>query len=489
MKRVKKNLLRALVALAALYLVLLIPGSSDDALNLPQNKTPFAWNQDAVWLQMEQEFKAAKKMPAADMDTITGFYQKKLLHQLFALGDTMIKYNDPRLFAIEESFFHAAAYAAATPDPGWYVRSSNAFRSFVKQQSRNWDVKDTAVKNTLYKLLYGLRAATEEVLLQTNTPVDTADVLVQPERSAAPFTTIFGVKVHSGDLLVSRGGAEVSALISRGNDYPGNFSHVALIYVEEKTNRPYLIEAHIEKGVALSSVEQYVQDKKLRFMVLRLRNDLPVMQQDSLLAHYAAKVAYEAALRRHIPYDFKMNFYDSAAMFCSEVASYAYKTKGVQLWQHISTISSAGVVNWLHDFGVENFVTQMPSDLEYDPQLSIVAEWRDPGTLYKDHIDNAAMDAMLEKANQGQTISYNHWMLPVARCIKAWSWIKNRFGKEGMIPEGMNATRALKNQTFVAMHKTVREMVQQQAEAFHRQNGYRPPYWQLVKFAQDAANK
>ena len=28
------------------------------------------------------------------------------------------------------------------------------------------------------------------------------------------------------------------------------------------------------------------------------------------------------------------------------------------------------------------------ADLEYDPQLSIVAEWRNPETLFKDHLDN-----------------------------------------------------------------------------------------------------
>jgi len=220
-------------------------------------------------------------------------------------------------------------------------------------------------------------------------------------------------------------------------------------------------------------------------MVLRLRNDLPVMQKDPLLPHKAAKAMYAEAQQRHIPYDFKMDYYDTSAMFCSEVASYAYKKQGVLLWQHISTISSPGVVNWLHDFGVVHFVTQMPSDLEYDPQLAVVAEWRDDETLFKDHIDNAAMDALLEKADSGQTISYNRWMLPVVRILKGYCWVKNRFGQEGLIPEGMNATRALKNQTFVAMHETVSNYTLQKADAFFKEKGYRPPYWQLVTFARE----
>ncbi|TAH01388.1 MAG: hypothetical protein EAZ16_11850, partial [Sphingobacteriales bacterium] len=140
------------------------------------------------------------------------------------------------------NFFNAAPYVAAGANTtNWYLHQSNLLKTYIKQQSKYWNVNDTAVKNSLYKLLYGIRAATEEVMLQTEISYDAATAVeVQDEKSAAPFTTIFGVRVHSGDLLVSRGGAEVSALISRGNDYPGNFSHVALLYIDQKTNRPYL---------------------------------------------------------------------------------------------------------------------------------------------------------------------------------------------------------------------------------------------------------
>ena len=66
--------------------------------------------------------------------------------------------------------------------------------------------------------------------------------------------------------------------------------------------------------------------------------------------------------------------------------------------------------------------------------------------------------------------------------------IKNKFGKTGMIPEGMSATRALKNQTFVAMHIEVKNKTMQLANEFMKKNGYRPPYWQLIKLAEAAAD-
>ena len=490
MKKLKRILLKVIIVVTALYLVLLIPDGKSTEVKQQTGKKTFFWNRDDEWQLMEENFQHAKQMPPAILDSSIQILKNIAENKLAVIEKENFAAGDIRLTSIENNFFKLASFIGAKPgEVNWLTDYYNRLRICIKESSQQWNMNDTAVKNYMYTLMYGLRAATEEVLLQSDTLKISPAMLVQPEKSVTPYTIIFGIEVHSGDMLVSRGGAEVSALISRGNDYPGNFSHVALIYIDTKTNTPYLIEAHIEKGVAVSSVAEYTKDKKLRFMVLRLRHDLPAMQKDMVLPQRAAQFMYGEALSRHIPYDFKMNFYDSTALFCSEVASYAYKKNGVQLWQNISTISSVGVVNWLKDFGVENFVTQMPSDLEYDPQLSIVAEWRDPETLYKDHIDNAAMDALLEKANNGTTVGYNIWMLPVARIMKGYCWMLNRFGKQGIIPEGMNATRALKNQTFVAMHLTVKNKTAQLAAAFIKQHGYRPPYWQLVNFAEEAAKE
>jgi hypothetical protein len=490
MKKFAKRILYFIAALALLYLILLIPDSKDKDFKAETGKRPFAWNRDAQWKEMEELFRQAKQMDTAKLDSVIDIYKKNAEQEFVALQNKNIPAADSAWMMTENNFFKLASLVAVRQQQiPWITDYYNRLRNLVKQQSQHWDMNEPASRNMVYTLLYGLRAAVEEVLLQTNNLKFPAALLVKNEKSSTPAASIFGIEVHSGDLLVSRGGAEVSALISRGNDYPGNFSHIALIYVDEKTGQPFLIEAHIEKGVAIASVAQYEADKKLRFMVMRPRADLPQMLADSLLPQKAARHMFEVAEERHFPYDFKMNFNDTTEMFCSEVASYAYRTNGLQVWKYPSTISSAGVVNWLHDFGVENFITQMPSDLEYDPQLSVVAEWRDPETLYKDHIDNAAMDALLEKANKGATIDYNTWQLPVVRVIKAYCIIKNMFGGIGMIPEGMSATKALKNQTFVAMHVRVKSKTMQLADEFYKKNGYRAPYWQLVKFAEAAAGE
>jgi hypothetical protein len=255
----------------------------------------------------------------------------------------------------------------------------------------------------------------------------------------------------------------------------------------DPTNRiPSIIEAHIEKGVTVASLQEYLADQKLRVMLLRLRADLPQVRSDPMLPHKAASVALREAGKRHIPYDFEMNYRDPDKLFCSEVASAAYQQFGLTLWSGVSHISSPGVASWLAAFGVKHFETQEPSDLEYDPQLQVVAEWRNPETLFKDHADNAVIDVMLEGADKGEGLAYSWPLLPLTRLAKAYSVLLNFFGGVGPIPEGMSATAALRNKRFSQRHAAINARLIDLAAEFKKQNGYAAPYWELVKRARQA---
>ena len=316
----------------------------------------------------------------------------------------------------------------------------------------------------------------------------TAHEHIAGDQRRAPSAMIHGVEVHSGDILVSRGGYPTSALIARGNDYPGNFSHIALVHVDS-AGRASTIEAHIERGVAIASAEEYLADKKLRIMVLRLRRDLPALVADSLLPHRAAAAALDRARREKIPYDFAMNYRDPSRLFCSEVASAAYAEVQLNLWMGISTISNPGLRRWLASFGVENFETQEPSDLEYDPQLAVVAEWRDPATLMADHIDNAVIDAMLEGAERGDQLEYAWYQLPLVRLAKGYSWLVGQSGRVGPVPEGMSATAALRNKAFTVRQRQLAGRVRAAADSSAQEQGYPPPYWRLLGLGRNAVRK
>lgn len=475
-----------LVMVVVAGVVLFLPDRRPRVPPAPAGARGFAWNRDAYWHSLEATYDRLRREGCTGADTAASARLGGLEKMTDRLDSLPVTVSAPVLDSVEQGFFELAPYAAACAAllPR-YVALSGRLRQAIKWQSRGWDVSSGPVRERLYRSLYGFRAAVEEAMLQHP---DSAPVLLmgRPEPSATPAATIQGVVVHSGDMLVSRGGYPTSALIARGNDYPGNFSHVALVYVDSATHRAYTIEAHIERGVAVSTAEEYLADKKLRIMVLRPRADLPALVKDPMLPHRAASEAIRRARAEHIPYDFAMDYTDPSRLFCSEVASAAYRDQGIILWTGISTISSSGLRRWLASFGVRHFQTQEPSDLEYDPQLVVVAEWRDPSTLRQDHIDNAVIDAMLEGAERGDRLEYPWYRLPLARLAKGYSWVLERFGRVGPVPEGMSAAAALRNSAFSDRERRLAARVGVEADSLARLQGYPVPYWGLLDLARGA---
>ena len=60
----------------------------------------------------------------------------------------------------------------------------------------------------------------------------------------------------------------------------------------------------------------------------------------------------------------------------------------------------------------------------------------------------------------------------------------NYIGKVGPVPEGMSAVTALKSLELDRMHKRLKQEVLAAAILFAKKNGYRPPYWDLVRSAE-----
>jgi hypothetical protein len=475
-----------LLGLAGLYLLLLVP---EPAPPVPQGagRQAFRWGRDAFWADLEAQFQQARTQGCGPLADPIHQSLGRIQHALAAIATTNLPPDAPPFDALETDFFQLAPLVAACPERlPEFMQVFAQMRGVVKRQSESWAMTSPAARERLYRALYGGRAALEEAMLQVPPAKLPGLIAGDDEPSVTPGAAVRGVTLHSGDVLVSRGGAAASALIARGNDFTGNFSHVALVHVDAETRAVSVIEAHIECGVTVRPVEQYLADTKLRILALRVRSDLPAVRAEPWLAHKAASHALRDATGRHIPYDFAMDHADPAKQFCSEVASAAYQAHGVKLWMGVSHLSDPGVLRWLSAVGVRHFETQEPSDLEYDPQLRVVAEWREPDTLFQDHVDNAVIDVMLERAAAGQDMGYNRWLLPAARVAKAYSVVKNWFGGVGPVPEGMSATTALRVDWLKARHAELRSRLIGRAEKFMAGRGYRPPYWELVRQAREA---
>lgn len=276
------------VALLTLAAWLLVPAGSP-AVPPPANARPFVWDQNQLWRALEADFSATRNGGCESAS-------KRVETGLGALADDVAWLEagdhspfDTRYDAIERDLFSTAPLVAACPERlSSMVDVVSRLRAAVKRNSRSWTIRDRAVRDRLYRLPYG---------------------------------------------------APVSALIARGNDYPGNFSHIALLRIAEQ-HVVSVIEAHIEVGVAISALGQYLADNKLRIMVLRLDDSLPLLRADPMLPYRAATAALTEARRRHIPYDFAMHYQDPDKLFHSEVASTPHAKLGVGLWEGLTTMSS-----------------------------------------------------------------------------------------------------------------------------------------------------
>ena len=217
------------MAVALLFALLSIP-TPEPAPSKGASARPFAWKLDERWKHQETLFSAARDAGCERLrDRINrGFEQGRQI--LDKVTRDPLKPDDPAFGQLEMTLFDLGSMVGACPDRlPEYIDLITTTRSRIKAQSRLWDVDSQDVRDRLYRMLYGGRAALEEVMLQA--PLGSYPALIRGdnETSVTPSLSFREQTLHSGDILVSRGGAPTSAIIARGNDYPGNFSHVALL--------------------------------------------------------------------------------------------------------------------------------------------------------------------------------------------------------------------------------------------------------------------
>lgn len=198
---------------------------------------------------------------------------------------------------------------------------------------------------------------------------------------------------QSGDILMSRGTAFTSAAIARVGDVDAQFSHLAILYIDEQTKKKYTIEAHIEIGVKTFDLEEYLSDGKARAVIYRYK--------DKELAHMAAKLMFEKANRAssttgNIDYDFGMVMFEPRELFCSEVVQHAFMLAAEKLGREFRlplfpTSMNPRNRDFLDALGIKVKSTFAPGDMEVDPRVELIAEWRDYDRIRMLHLHDATL--------------------------------------------------------------------------------------------------
>lgn len=196
------------------------------------------------------------------------------------------------------------------------------------------------------------------------------DFLINPKYADFTHPTSF----KSGDILMSRGNSFVSAAIARSGGAQGQFSHLSLVYIDEKTQKAYTIESHIESGVLVRPLQDHIDQENARETIYRY--------PDAQMAHAAAKIMYDLALQYKepdtLPYDFQRNMNDASALDCTEIIRTGFRRASndkILFPQYITHLPKS-LKPFINSIGVKTELSFSPEDIEVDPRLELVAEWR-----------------------------------------------------------------------------------------------------------------
>ena len=219
----------------------------------------------------------------------------------------------------------------------------------------------------------------EEFITETLVAMDTNPVKADPYNFAQQKRQFFlnpkykNFQFKSGDIIIVRTSSFVSAIISRIGDNDGQFSHAAMLYIDSKGNKQ-IIEALNSHGVVIKPFDEWRKnDRHARILLFRYR--------DESLARKSAQKLYALIHRRWelkdpILYDFKM-IPKSDEFFCSELVQYGFRLGGES---RIPTFPTSFYAfsnhTFLDDMTIEATRAFAPSDMEVEPLVDLVAEWR-----------------------------------------------------------------------------------------------------------------
>ena len=327
-----------------------------------------------------------------------------------------------------------------------FVQSSFELRLEIKEKMKALKVVDedskkclTSVKNIVRALRYLEDYFIEYSYSRNKESMPAEFVTLEGHGIYFQSNPEFNFNSHedlkSGDVILSRGNAYSSAAIARIGDDDTQFSHLTLVYKDEK-NKLHTSEAHIEIGNVVAPFDVHIDERNARSVVFR--------NVDENLAHEAGKYMYhhvkdyKAKKNKNIPYDFSMNYKNDDEIFCSEVIYHGYLNAGRKLYgvdydvpEHKTTFSP-GLIDFLNGIGIDvnkknikSFKTFGPGEIQFDSRFDIIAEWRNPLKLKDTRFKDAILTKIFEWMERDQ---YKFKSSFVGSVGNSFAWLMRKTG-------------------------------------------------------------
>jgi len=150
-----------------LYLVLLIPDSIS-TVQLKGESRAFRWNEDTTWYELENRFSSLRNSCESIQPDIVMSLNQLRTH-INRIDTDVLRHDDASLASIQKQIFEIAAMVSACPESSLtFIQLTSDLRAKIKTASVHWEPEDRSARESLYRILYGNRAAAEEILLQAD---------------------------------------------------------------------------------------------------------------------------------------------------------------------------------------------------------------------------------------------------------------------------------------------------------------------------------
>ena len=210
------------------------------------------------------------------------------------------------------------------------------------------------------------------------------------------YYTARGVAFRSGDVLLVRGEHHNSAAIARIGDVDSQFSHVAIVHIDEQ-GAHFVVESLIEEGATINPLIREL-DHGLARAVLYRHKDARLAVRAAKLIHDHVK-ASRSNFAKRIWYDFSMSLEDGGKrLFCSKLVRLAYDMASegnVKIPRYPTRIAMQNR-DFLDRIGVTAAETFAPADIDLEKEFDLVCEWQDYAKTAKVRLQDFTMDKLFE---------------------------------------------------------------------------------------------
>jgi hypothetical protein len=315
---------------------------------------------------------------------------------------------------------------------------------------------------------------------------------VQGTKTPAHGTTIRDITYEVGDIFLIRGKSYVSAMIARIGDTELQFSHLAILGLNDKKER-VIVEALIPYGTKISLFDDWLKQKEARVVLFRF--------QDPEVAEKAGRSAFELANNfiakygKNIPYDFQMSSLNTDTVFCAELIESSFLNASqskVLLPEHKTMTTKFKATPFLKNMGIDESEIFAPGDIEFDTRFNLVAEYR-----FLDKYEETDTIPLLRKVRMQDAIiqSLYNWMVADNyQFVDSWKInVKTVFAKmfrflgflEDRMPSHMPFSSLKTVIQFEDTSHLLEEHLHPQEEAFYKEKKHSFHFQEMLRILKD----